>query len=1311
MVLTRNSVNAQQSPEVGQKVERLVKEVGKVSESEGHARRSSSRLRYEVGSDIENDPSSMSGSSRRLPDRSSFGRYRQPRGVSSSIASSRVSIEEASTVTHLHPPESKRVKLEEAEQNSQDTDVSLGRTRLQTRRINDIFSSAAIETCDEEDNATLSENENEKPSYNLRAERRAPQFFQPSSSVKRKTPIQVPHYYSMTLSNRCQNSSKKVHRKKKKSRSYRSDSSSSDSSDDERRFLRKKNRSMLQSRRSLLPMNFTVSDMTQTQKDRKAIGSSLADVDPMSIDKTVTFESIGGMNKHIRSLKEMILLPFLYPELFAKFNINPPRGCLFYGPPGTGKTLMARALANECSKSGRKIAFFMRKGADCLSKWVGESERQLRLLFDQAYVMRPSILFFDEIDGLAPVRNSRQDQIHSSIVSTLLALMDGLDSRGEIIVIGATNRLDAIDPALRRPGRFDREFLFKLPDTKARQDIVKIVTKNWSPPLPEETMQLVSSKTHGYSGADINLLLMEAALISARRTFPQIYISAQKLVIDTSSVNVEPIDIFNAMRSIKVSTTRAADCPGRPLDNNLQDLLGPEVERLLNLIRQYFLPVGCPEKSVASKPGKPTSDVQEIVDDLILPRNHSMLSFSEFSNYLPPSRTSFTCLVDKCRKLSDPSLPNLILPAILDQLEGTQVFMITLEGLLTASPASAEEQASSILREASRTNPSIICIPDVHNLLENISDSLRAVIESWLLKIHFSSSTHLVLLTISKHQFDEYFDDDKPLLGVLPHKYAKHEFRYPNHDSLKAYFDQIFRRLGSKQNLALLPSVYADLKTFKKVTIDKSKDSCPPLNANEIGRIREKHFAIMRELRIYLRDVLNRLARQTEHRPFLRPVDREEVNDYYEVIKKPMDLTTMMTKTDSGQYVSIKQFLNDIDLIADNALEYNPISDPQSLKVRHRACAFRDFALSMVKNEIDSEFEDQCDQSLKSFNSLGLKPQAEAPKFFFTQNEKDQKHSNHVVKEIKMKLRNRPGILCSPLRNSPAATAKVAAVKKGETVNRSAELSKGIIEKYRKQRQQKQAMKLGRSNKVGSLVSPKETPKASPIKEPSGGKSSEVGETGKGTTDNGQGMDCAADPGAQDTTAPSTDDSFCVEVPTCTIDNMNVCLTFKETSNTSTDVLINDVVMRNEMLLQEDSRQEEPDVNDTDTMLMSPETAVANASFHSAENRTPEKRVANTTESGFTSPELCLEQPAELLASAAGNSSPSVPKDLKVKNDSLLEKVVYHAERSSLCDIIKLHAKLRECVHRNRELLSESGLMETMYEELEFIIEKWAASV
>ena len=145
----------------------------------------------------------------------------------------------------------------------------------------------------------------------------------------------------------------------------------------------------------------------------------------------------------------------------------------------------------------------MRKGADVLSKWVGEAERQLRLLFDQAYQMRPSIIFFDEIDGLAPVRSSRQDQIHSSIVSTLLALMDGMDNRGEIIIIGATNRIDSIDPALRRPGRFDREFLFPLPPRAAREQIVRIHTKKWDPPMNDSFVREIADVTVGYCGKSL----------------------------------------------------------------------------------------------------------------------------------------------------------------------------------------------------------------------------------------------------------------------------------------------------------------------------------------------------------------------------------------------------------------------------------------------------------------------------------------------------------------------------------------------------------------------------------------------------------------------------------------------------------------------------------------------------------------------------------------------------------------------------------------------------------------------------------------
>ncbi len=217
-------------------------------------------------------------------------------------------------------------------------------------------------------------------------------------------------------------------------------------------------------------------------------------------------EQIAGMDGYIRKLKEMIVFPLIYSHLFEKLNISLPRGVLFHGPPGTGKTLMARLLAEACSDSTRKVTFFMRNGSDCLSKWIGEAERNMRLLFKKAKECQPAIIFFDEIDGLAPERTGRQDQSHISLVSTLLALMDGLDDRGQVVVIGATNRIHSIDSALRRPGRFDREFYFGLPDEPARAKILKIHTKTWEPSIEDSLAVELASRTSGFSGADMKVI-------------------------------------------------------------------------------------------------------------------------------------------------------------------------------------------------------------------------------------------------------------------------------------------------------------------------------------------------------------------------------------------------------------------------------------------------------------------------------------------------------------------------------------------------------------------------------------------------------------------------------------------------------------------------------------------------------------------------------------------------------------------------------------------------------------------------------------
>lgn len=319
-------------------------------------------------------------------------------------------------------------------------------------------------------------------------------------------------------------------------------------------------------------------------KDRKA----LADADPLGVDVNVDFSKVGGLADHINQLKEMVQLPLLYPELFQRFKLTPPRGVLFHGPPGTGKTLLARALANSIGTGDRKIAFYMRKGADALSKWVGEAEKQLRLLFDEARKTQPSIIFFDEIDGLAPVRSSKQDQIHASIVSTLLALMDGMDGRGQVIVIGATNRPDSIDPALRRPGRFDREFYFPLPDVEGRKSILDINTAEWG--LADEFKRSLAENTKGFGGADLRAVCTEAALNAIKRTYPQIYTSQQKLIVDPAKITIHATDFMKAIKDMTPSSERSASSGAAPLPKNIAPLLRDQFAEIKETLKN-ILPV------------------------------------------------------------------------------------------------------------------------------------------------------------------------------------------------------------------------------------------------------------------------------------------------------------------------------------------------------------------------------------------------------------------------------------------------------------------------------------------------------------------------------------------------------------------------------------------------------------------------------------------------------------------------------------------------------------------------------------------------
>ncbi len=264
-----------------------------------------------------------------------------------------------------------------------------------------------------------------------------------------------------------------------------------------------------------------------------------------------TYEDIGGLHEEIQRVREMVELPLRHPELFQRLGIEPPKGVLLHGPPGCGKTLLARAVANESEAN-----FFSINGPEIMSKFYGESEARLREIFQQSQQNSPSIIFVDELDAIAPKREEVTGEVERRVVAQLLALMDGLSGRGNVIVIGATNRPGALDPALRRPGRFDREIEIGVPDKQGRYEILQIHTRGM--PLAEDVdLKKLSEMTHGYTGADLAALCRETAMKGLRRYLPQINLEEERVppsVLEKMEVRME--DFLNAYKEITPTAMR-----------------------------------------------------------------------------------------------------------------------------------------------------------------------------------------------------------------------------------------------------------------------------------------------------------------------------------------------------------------------------------------------------------------------------------------------------------------------------------------------------------------------------------------------------------------------------------------------------------------------------------------------------------------------------------------------------------------------------------------------------------------------------------
>lgn len=593
-------------------------------------------------------------------------------------------------------------------------------------------------------------------------------------------------------------------------------------------------------------------------KDKQA----LADADPLGVDQNVNFDSVGGLQGHIDQLKEMVALPLLYPEIFMRFKITPPRGVLFHGPPGTGKTLLARALATSVSSQGRKVTFYMRKGADALSKWVGEAERQLRLLFEEARKTQPSIIFFDEIDGLAPVRSSKQEQIHASIVSTLLALMDGMDGRGQVIVIGATNRPDSIDPALRRPGRFDREFYFPLPGTEARRAIIDIHTKEWKPELDPAIKTELALLTKGYGGADLRALCTEAALNAVQRRYPQIYSSVDKLKIDPQTIEVTPKDFMISIKKMTPSSERSTSSGASPLPESVAPLLQKNFDVIRALLSEVL-----PQKKTLT--ALEEAQFEDVYDGQGFGKEKMQQAFE-------------TSRVFRPRLLIHGKLgmgQQYLAAALLNHFEGLHVQSFDLPTLLSDTTSTPEATVIRLFTEVKMHKPSVIYIPNVQDWYSTVGPT---VISTFLGLLRSIKPTDPVLLLGFVEGDQDELDESmrRELFGYS--KRNQYELRRPGLNERLEFFQ------GLQEYIKTAPPDFPNPANRKKRQLEKldvappePEKSAAPLSKEELKAQKKRDRQTLNMLKIRLQPIMDQI--RTRHKKFRTGViDESQIRYLFE---------------------------------------------------------------------------------------------------------------------------------------------------------------------------------------------------------------------------------------------------------------------------------------------------------------------------------------------------------------------------------------------------------------------------------------------
>ena len=621
------------------------------------------------------------------------------------------------------------------------------------------------------------------------------------------------------------------------------------------------------------------------------------------------WSAVGGLSEQLASLKECAVLPLLYPRLFSSRS---PRGLLLSGPPGTGKTLAVRALAGTLKRAGCPVALFCRKGADVLSKYVGEGERQLRLLFEAARKNQPSIIFFDEIDGVAPVRadGGASAAHHSSLVATLLALMDGLEDRGEqVIVLGATNRPDAVDPALRRPGRFDREVRFEVPASSAdRLKILKACLRDWDETRKpdEKTLQLVADRSQEFTGADLGAVCAEATMVAIRRVFPQLYETSEKLQINPNRLRVVSGDFLEALKKVNPSSNRTAfllsHASHPPPHGIFRDLFESETTALTDFMLE----------SMSARESEIPEFFTSSIVTIARPEGHADFP-DAFSNIVFPG-----AIRELTGHFVPHSLAHVYVQASLDELEVA---------------SSASQLVFSALRQA----PAILTIKEDVFDDQWVSPKVQKAIIDAVKIASFPGNQVLVILVGANTPL---VSEGPVFTPRLDHTNFRTRAAFVIQDAIQTAATDLQRSLEAqaaskrRMQLAVSPVKQKTPVELERLRIDASFD-WPRKTASEIAKMEEEENHWMRIFRIQVREVLWSLAKHPRyHKWFLKPVDLEVYPDYHRFVKKPMCLSDMMTRNDEGGYLSISEIHEDLNLILENSEAYNDIKSDVVLAAR-----------------------------------------------------------------------------------------------------------------------------------------------------------------------------------------------------------------------------------------------------------------------------------------------------------------------------------------------------------------------------------------